>query len=104
MIEKCHHGNILQNCATNNEFICDCSLQHEYLRYEEIKITDLSPYCLIGTLFTELCTKNYLLCECKKWGQNSQKEPFCDFELFDRDVTMFSCNFLDLDKYFEVLD
>ena len=57
LIEKCHHGQLLQNCGTKNEVICDCSLEHEYSRYEEIKITDLSPYCLIGTFFTELQTK-----------------------------------------------
>ena len=38
LIEKCHHGQLLQNCATNNEFICDCSLEDEYSRYEEIKM------------------------------------------------------------------
>ena len=47
LIEKYHHDQLLQNCTTNNEFICDCSLEHEYSRYEEIKVTDLSPYCLI---------------------------------------------------------
>ena len=98
LIEKCHHGQLLQNCATNNEFICDSSLEHENSRYEEIKITDLSPYCLIGTFLQSCEQKNYLLCECKKWGQNSQKEHVCDFCLFDRDMKMFSYDFFDLDK------
>ena len=92
MIQKCHHGQRLQNSATNNQFTCDCSLEHEYSRYEEIKITDLSPYE----------QKSYLLCVCKKLGQNSEKEPFCNFCLFDRDMTIFSYDFFDLEKSFEI--
>ena len=37
--------------------------------------------------------KNYLLFECKKWSHSSQEDPFCDFWLFDRDITMFSYTF-----------
>ena len=84
--------------ATSSEFICNCGLEREYSRYEKIKITDLSPYRLIGTFLQSCEHKNYLLCECKKWGHNSKKDPFCDFCLFDRDMTMFSYDFFELDK------
>ena len=102
MIQKCHHGKRLQNIATNNQFTCDCSLEHEYSRYKEIKITDLSPYYLIGTFLQSYEQKSYLLCVCKKLGQNSQKEPFCNFCLFDRDMTIFSYDFFDLEKSSEI--
>ena len=93
LIEKCCEGQLLQSCATSSEFICNCGLECEYSRYEEIKITDLSPYCLIGT-FLQICkNKNCLLCQCNKWEHNSKKEPFCDFRLFYRDMTMFSYYF-----------
>ena len=53
-------------------------------------------------IFAETCSKNCLFCKCKKWGYSSQTEPFCDFCLFDRDMTMFSYDFFDLSKSSEI--
>ena len=98
LVEKCCDGQLLQSCATSSEFICICGLEREYSRYEEMKITDVSPYCLIGTFLQSCEHKNYLLCECKKLGHNSKKNLFCDFCLFERDMTVFSHNFFEIDK------
>ena len=73
LMEKCCDGQLLQRCATSSEFIFNCCLEREYSRYEEIKTTDLSRYCVLGTFLQSYEQKNYLLCECKKWGHNPQK-------------------------------
>ena len=99
LMEKCCDGQLLQSYVRKSEFICYCVLEREYSRYyKEIKVTDLSPYCLLGTFLQRCEYKNYLLCECKKWEHNSKKNPFCDFFLFDRDMSMFSYDFFELDK------
>ena len=87
LMGKCCDDQLLQSCSTSGEFICNCGLECEYSRYEEIKSCE---------------HKNYLLCECEKWGHNSKRDPFCDFCLFDRDMTMFSYDFFELDKSSEI--
>ena len=45
-------------------------------------------------IFAELWSKKIIFfSSVKKWSHSSQEEPFCDFCLFDRDVTMFSYTF-----------
>ena len=72
LIEKFCDGQLLQRCATSSEFIFKTLLEREYSRYEEIKTTNLSCYCLLGTFLQSCKHKNYLLCECKKWGHFSE--------------------------------
>ena len=52
--------------------------------------------------FCRIVIKKILLCECKKWGYSSQKEPFCNFCLSDRDMTIFSYSFFELNKSSEI--
>ena len=94
LMEKCCDGRLLQSCTTSSEFICNYCLELEYSRYKKIKITDLSPFCFICKFLQS--------CEYKKWGHNSKTEPFCDFCLLDRDMTMFSYDFFELDKSSEI--
>ena len=58
-MEKCCEGQLLQSCAASSEFICGCGLESKYFKYEEIKISDLTPYCLIGT-FLQSCDQKKL--------------------------------------------
>ena len=58
--EKFCDGQFLQSCATSSEFICNCGLEHEYSRYEEIKITGLSPYCLKRKWKLIICSQKIL--------------------------------------------
>ena len=59
LMEKCCDGKLLQGCEASSKFICDCSLEHEHSKYQEIEISDLSPYSLIGT-FLQSCDKKKL--------------------------------------------
>ena len=67
-MEKCSDGQRLQSCAARSQFICECGIEREYCQYEEFKISDLTPYCLIGTFLQSCEQKNYFICECKKKG------------------------------------
>lgn len=51
-MQKCSNGELLQSCAGSSDFIYDCHLEHEYSRYEELRNSDLTPYCLIGTFLS----------------------------------------------------
>ena len=40
---------------------------------EELKKSDLSEYCLVGTFLHSCHRNNFFLCECQKWGHSSKK-------------------------------
>ena len=41
----------------------------------------------------------FFFVECQKCSHSSKKRPFCDLCLFDRDMTMFSYDLFNLDKF-----
>ena len=97
------NGIFVQSCNRNNKFLCECQKWRYYSKFEELKKSDLTEYCLIRT-FLQSCNKNsYLLCECQKCDCFSEKKPFCDSCMCNRGMIMFSYDFFDLDRFTRIL-
>ena len=99
LMADCSNGIFLQSCNRNDKFLCECQEWRYYSKCEELKKSDLTEYCLIGTFLQSWERNSYLLCECQKWDCFSEQKPFCDSCLFNRDMTMFSYEFFDMDRF-----
>ena len=56
---------------------------------KELKKSDLSEYCLIGTFLQSCNRNNYFLCECQKWYYFSEKKSL--FVTFVCSIKTWQC-------------
>ena len=70
-----------------------------YSKHKELKKSNLTEYCLIGTLLQSYKRNIVFFVSVKNDISFLKKKPFCDFCLFYRDIEMFSYDLFNLDKF-----